>query len=931
MSSRLITAMLLSCCLISCPQTEAQESKSSSDQYAEAVIAYFAKDYNLSDSVLTGLIEDGTGDPRIYYIRGLSRHAGGNVDAAEVDFEAGARLEYSGLVRVNVPRSLERFQGPVRQALEKYRRLAQRDSALSSRTHKKDRALLQVTANGKEAFLAGNHEVAVQLLDVAVANGSNDPRTYYFRGLAKQELGRSGEAAIDYKRAIGLELQPANRIDVDVALESVQGEARLALKKYRHEAISVARQAGAKKRQAMIASLIEQRAVDAATSKGGAAIARSAITLPPGATSPMPTTTPSPSTTTPSVPANPRTVPPTVNSNALNVAWLPVDAEVVVNVRVRELLLSPMLVALMATPETQATLKQLKDETGLELRDIESVTIGIRGATELAMTGAVNPAALESGKENVVIVVRLRLPFNPQVVERRIDDFEAATYDGKKFFRALDAQNTPCIYLSDSKTVVLAAEEQLKASIDEGGELGSRPEFEFIDSSRHLAVAFIPDDPFSLTETLPTEGSGSDALDRLTTAVKDQLLGVGLGVSLNDSLELEVRALCVDGAAATEVDASMSELMVEAKGLWAFAKAGVPTPIAGVVDSIIRAQKNSAQAEVASLSTRLSAQSVERAVEGAKEMLPMLMMGAMAGLGGNIPGGGGDFTIGTSSGEPAEPPPATKPAEGLTVAETAKMSSSIELDDDGNEKPKAIELVLAITGEQAKAAGGAGFASITSAKDNNGADLTLRVVTNFGAGGFEVIDRDDFFVKHPDDGCTAIVVFDPPAKAATEIASAEGIVKLRIVERSSQIVVDGAKSFLGKEVDNSELVAAGYKLKLEEKKEKFGNDEFTSWQLEWVNAGDSTVDVQQIADGGSLGLQTPQLVDADGKVIAEFSGKSYSSFGSNSSLAWSMTIQDDQPVPDDAQLRFTLNTEVSVVDVPFKVENVAIEKDDNGF
>ena len=931
MSSRLVTAMLLSCCLISCPQTEAQEPKSASDQYAEAVIAYFAKDYNASDSVLTGLIEAGTGDPRIYYIRGLGRHAGGNVDSAEIDFEAGARLEYSGLVRVNVPRSLERVQGPVRQALEKYRRLAQRDSALSSRTHKKDRALLQVTANGKEAFLAGNHEVAVQLLDVAVANESNDPRTYYFRGLAKQELGRSDEAAIDYKRAIGLELQLANRIDVDVALESVQGEARLALKKYRHEAISVARQAGAKKRQAMIASLIEQRAVDAATGKGGAAIARSAITLPPGATSPMPTTTPSPSTTTPSVPANPRTVPPTVNSNALNVAWLPVDAEVVVNVRVRELLLSPMLVALMATPETQATLKQLKDETGLELRDIQSVTIGIRGATELAMTGAANPAALESGKENAVIVVRLRLPFNPQVVEGRIDDFEAATYDGKKFFRALDAENTPCIYLPDSKTLVLAAEEQLKVSIDEGGKLGIRPEFEFVDSSRHLAVAFIPDDPFSLTETLPTEGSGSDALDRLTTAVKDQLLGVGLGVSLNDSLELEVRALCVDGAAATEVDASVSDLMVEAKGLWTFAKAGVPTPIAGVVDSIIRAQKNSAQAEMASLSTRLSAQSIERAVEGAKEMLPMLMMGAMAGLGGNISGGGGDFTIGTSSGEPAEPPPATKPAEGLTVAATAKMSSSIELDDDGNEKPKAIELVLAITGDQAEAAGGAGFASVTSAKDNNGADLTLRVVTNFGAGGFEVIDREDFFVKHPDDGCTAIVVFDPPAKAATEIASAEGIVKLRIVETSSQIVVDGAKSFLGKEVDNSELVAAGYKLKLEEKKEKFGDDEFMSWQLEWVNAGDSPVDVQQIADGGSLGLQTPQLVDAAGNVIGDFSGKSYSSFGSNSSLIWSMSIQDDQPVPDDARLRFTLNSEVSIVDVPFNVANVAIEKDDNGF
>ncbi len=920
MSSRLFTGLLLTCCLMPEFQVDAQDSKSSSDQYAAAVTAYFAKDYNASDSGLTSLIEDGTGDPRAYYIRGLSRHASGNLDAAEIDFEAGARLEYSGLVRVNVPRSLERVQGPVRQALEKYRRLAQRNSALSSRTHKKDRALLQLTADGQDAFFAGRHEVAVQLFDVAASNGSNDPRVFYFRGLAKQQLGLSDEAATDYKAAIGLELHPANRINIDLALESVQGEARLALEKHRHEAISTARQASDKDRQAMIASLIEQRAADTAAGKGGVAIAKSAITLPPGGTSPMPTTpsTPKPTTTSPAA-----------NSNALNVGWLPADAEVVINVRVRELSIAPMLAALQATPESQATLKQLKDETNLEPRDIESVTIGIRGATQLAMTGAANPAALASGKENVVIVVRLRQPFDPQIVQRRTDDFESATHDGKQYFRSLDAENTPCIYLPDSRTVVLAEEEQLKSSIDEGGQLGSRPEFEFVDASRHFAVAFVPTDPFSLTEAIPTEGSGSNAFDRLATAVKDQLLGVGLGISLNDSLELEVRALCVDGAAATEVDAAVADLMAEATGLWALAKAGVPTPIAGVVDSIIRAQKNSATAEVASLSTRLSAQSIERAVEGAKEMLPMLMMGTMAGLGGAMQPG--DLTIGSGSGEPAKPPAATKPAEGLTVAATAKMSSSIELDDDGNEKPKAIELVLAITGEQAKAAGGAGFASVTSAKDNNGADLKLRVVANFGAGGFEAIDRDDFFVKHPDDGCTVIVTFDPPAEAATAVAAADGIVKLRIVDASSQIVVDGAKSFVGKEIDNSELVAAGYKLKLEEKKEKFGDDEFTSWQLEWVNAGDSPVDVQQIADGGGLGLQTPQLVDADGNVIGDFSGKSYASFGSNSSLSWSMSIQDDQPVPDDARLRFTLNSGVSIVDVPFKVENVAINKDDNGF
>lgn len=925
MSSRLVTGLLLTFCLAPCFQAEAQKSKSPSDLYADAVTAYFAKDYNGADSVLTGLIEDGTGDPRAFYIRGLSRYASGNLDAADIDFEAGARLEYSGLIRVNVPRSLERIQGPVRRVLEEFRRLAQRNSALASRPHKKARAILQLTADGTEAFLTGKHKVAVQLLDVAASNGSNDPRTYYFRGLAKQELGLSDEAATDYKTAIGLELHPANRIDVDLALESVQGAARLALEKHRHEAISTARQAGEKERQAMIASLIAKRTAGS----GGAAVARSAINLPPGATSPMSTTTaPTAPSTAPATPASPRTTQPTANANSLNVAWLPADAEVVINVRVRELSLSPMLAALQDAPESKANLQIMKDELNLEPRDIETVTIGIRGATELAMTGAANPAALSSGMENVVVVVRTRSPFDPQVVQRRTDDFEAATHDNKQFYRSLHP-DTPSIYLADSKTVVIAEEDQLKSSIDQGSDTGSRPEFDFVDASSHLAVGFVPNDPFSLTEALPTEGSGSDAVDRLTAAVKDQLLGVGVGISLNDSLELEVRAFCVDDAAATEVNASITDLMAEGKGLWTLMKGEAPAPVAGIVDSVIRAQKNSANAEVASISTRLSAQSIERAVESAKEMMPMLMMGALAGLGGAM--GPGDLTIGASSGEPIKPPDATKPAEGLTVAATGKLSSRIELDDDGNEKPKAIELALAITGAQAKAAGGAGFASITSAKDNNGADLTLRVVANFGAGGFEAIDRDDFFIKHPDDGCTVIVTLEPPAEAATAIASAEGIVKLRIVENSSQIVVDGAKSLLGKEIDNSELVAAGYKLKLEEKTEKFGDNEFTSWQLEWINAGDSPVDVQQIADGGGLGLQTPQLVDADGNVIGDFSGKSYASFGANSSLSWSMSIQEDQPVPDDARLRFTLNSEVSIVDVPFKVENVAINKDDGGF
>jgi tetratricopeptide (TPR) repeat protein len=926
MSSRLVSVLMLSCCLTPCLLAEAQDAKNASELYAEAVNAYFAKDYNAADSVLSGVIEEGTRDPRTFYVRGLSRYASGNVDAAEIDFEAGARLEHSGLSQVNVPRSLERVQGKSRQALEKFRRKAQQNAALASKIHRKDRALQEISANGKAAFLAGKSEVAVSLLDIAASNGSSDPRVFYFRGLAKEQLGLSDEAAVDFKRAIGLEIHPANQINVDLALESVQGELRIALEQHRHAVISSARQASDKARQQMIASLLDQRAADAAAGKTSTgAVAKSAIGLPAAATTPS-------ATVAPGSPA--KTTPPAAGtgsagaSTAVNVAWLPVRAEVIINVNVRELWSSPMLDIVKESPETKASLQQMQNELNMQPRDIDSVTVALSDVTELAMAGAADPTALASGTDQVVMVIRTRSPFDPQIVQRRTDDFEAATHDGKPFYRALN-EDMPCVYLPDSKTVVLAEEEPLKAAIEQGADAADRPEFAFMDASRHVAVAWVPNDPFALTEQIPTEGSGSDALDRLATALKDQLLGIGLGVSLSDSVELEFRVLCVDGPAATEVDASLADLINEGKGLWGFAKGEVPAPIAGLVDSIIRAQKNSATNEVASVSTRISGQSIERAIASAEEMLPMLMMQAMGGLGG--PGSSGvQVGIGELD-DPPEPPKATKPAEGLTVKSTAQISSSIDLDDDGKEKPKAIELVLDITGDQAKAASGVGFPAVTAAKDNNGDDLTMRIAVNFGDGGFEAIDREDFFVKHPEDGCRTMVSFDPPAEAATEIATAEGIVKLRIVENSSQVVVDNAKSLLGKDIESPELIAAGYQLKLSEKKEKFGDDEFVSWQLDWVNAGASKIRVQDIANGGGLGLQIPELVDADGNVIADFSNTSYTSFGASSSLSWGMPIQDDQPVPDDARLRFTLNNEVSIVDVAFKVENVAIGPEDDGF
>lgn len=101
--------------------------------YGQGVHAYFAGDLQKANELLTTAIDAGTRDPRAYYFRGLVQTRQGGIGAGMADYETGADVEYGvnrGL-NVNVPKALERIQGPMRAELEKVRqaaRLASRDS-----------------------------------------------------------------------------------------------------------------------------------------------------------------------------------------------------------------------------------------------------------------------------------------------------------------------------------------------------------------------------------------------------------------------------------------------------------------------------------------------------------------------------------------------------------------------------------------------------------------------------------------------------------------------------------------------------------------------------------------------------------------------------------------------------------------------------------
>jgi tetratricopeptide (TPR) repeat protein len=901
--------------------------------YSQALSAYFAGDYEIAEALLTVAIGDGSSDSRQYYFRGLARLENDQPDEAAADLTFAAELEASGRSRGgDVNRALEKVQGTARRTVEKYRREARRTAAIDAGYQKKAKALDGMYTEARGAYFSGDYERAGLLLDQIIEHETRDPRVYYYRGLCLEQLKRHEDAAEDFESAVQLELSPSNRINVDAALEKVQGDVRIALESHRRELLSTLRRQKRLEQQQMIAKLVQSRlgsvgagSVSAAPSPGTVASTSpmpspgpASVTPPPAAgtgtpTPPTPATTPVP-TTTVNVASDP----------AIDLAWIPSDAELLVHVRVFEAWNSELLTPFHDNEDVQGTFAMMKAAAGVTVADIESLTAGVSDVTQLAQMAAVaGPAALQNPADKLVAVVRLRLPFDTQFLDAQTELFEKADHNGTSYYRALDEGETPCIYMPNLKTLVLADDGVLTGLIDDGPDAAPRPELAFVDATNQIVIAFVPADPTGLTDQIPEEPTGSPGGDALLAAIKGQLNGFSLGFGLTDSFTLEVRLLGADATAAGAMGTALGQVAQELAGMWQITKALAPEPVQPIVDTLLRSLKTSSQGNVAMVSTRMSAQSVQRAVADVGEMIPMLLAGGMmAAAGGGPPGlGPDDFGVPTP-----DPPMATRPATPVQITTKARVSEELDFDNEGNEQAKAIELVLDIVGDDAKAANAWGFPMLTAAKDNNGTDLTQRDRSLFASGaGFFQIDHDDFFVEHPEDGCQVAIAFDPPANMADSIASADGMIKLRVLADSESFEVADAASFIGKKLTDSKLTSAGFMLSMSEGEEDLGGGlKFKFWKLSWDNPDPKLID--QMADGGGLGLQSPLLVDAAGDVLQEFdSVEAMGAFGGGTaSFAWTMTLDPDNPPPADAKLRFTLNKKVDYIDVKFSVQDVEI-------
>lgn len=96
--------------------------------------------------------------------------------------------------------------------------------------------------DGVHAFHAGQLESAIATFDEAVELGCQDPRVFYYRGVAHMKLDDSANAKSDFAKGAKLEFQPLGRFfPVNRSLERVQGVVRIELENARTIARKTAR------------------------------------------------------------------------------------------------------------------------------------------------------------------------------------------------------------------------------------------------------------------------------------------------------------------------------------------------------------------------------------------------------------------------------------------------------------------------------------------------------------------------------------------------------------------------------------------------------------------------------------------------------------------------------------------------------------------
>lgn len=327
------------------------------------------------------------------------------------------------------------------------------------------------------------------------------------------------------------------------------------------------------------------------------------------------------------------------SGNAINLAYLPPDHELVIRVRVADLWKAPMLQEFVSTPETAQGVESFREQVGLGPDDIESVTVGMSGLSEMAAYRKKNQTPGQAPDmrqmqemqklQKTLVVVRSSKAFDVAKFESASPANKAAEHEGTTYYttRGIMPGVGNAAFLPDSKTLVMGTETEVKAAIERGSSEERRAGFDFVDPEAHVLFAMVPKDPSMFNN----DSSGTPAfLKSLTEGAADsKMVGMALGVTLASNIDIHATMTHGDAGDGKVTFDSAEKMTEQLRSKWGenneqFAVQFPKTSesIQKTIDSV--SVKQDAENVVVSATVPASVTSVGEELQG---FLPMMMMG----------------------------------------------------------------------------------------------------------------------------------------------------------------------------------------------------------------------------------------------------------------------------------------------------------------
>lgn len=327
------------------------------------------------------------------------------------------------------------------------------------------------------------------------------------------------------------------------------------------------------------------------------------------------------------------------SSNVMNLAWLPGDADLYMEVKPSEMWNAQVLAPVRENPTVKQALAQMPSgQAQIQPTDITSITFAMSGIGGAGAQQMMNPFGM-AGQQNMLMVMRTSKVMDETELQTKGQE---ADHNGKKYYKDPAGQ---AMYMADSKTLLMGTEAMLTAALDRGSVEPRVEWLDFADSSHQfLMVMKVP------------ANSGAPAPDEVAQTLQKAQSGF-FALSLGSDIEMKVGVNCATGSDADMLKSKLDEAMAKAKTEFAAKIGQVPPQFAKIADigkSTIDSVSASKSGPVLTVSAEIPGSISTEIANLAKDPMMGMMLGGlmaqgMGGLGGGPPGlGGGAQRPGTT-------------------------------------------------------------------------------------------------------------------------------------------------------------------------------------------------------------------------------------------------------------------------------------------